>query len=673
MCGQPVLNSPYRYDGNRGSSVATFASGEYDLPTYGSAGTDYPHITAGYIVSAGNNNSVSAATLNADGVLIYFEPGDHTNLTGIEPGNYSVFIGGYSPRTGEAEIDNGGNPGNTLTSYSSHVTIKYLTIANFDGTAKADSFGGAIVDEYGGYDWTVDHDTVGPNGDLLGQPYTGYGIGVGSASTYEYDCITKNGEGGFNDGTDTAKIKDPAPWGGPADYTIEHNEISSNAIATCSPALGCHAGVWGDASGVAAGLKVFWSLNGTIDYNYVHDNYGVGLWPDTNNSGLDISYNYISDNFDSAIAYEASFNVNITHNVIIDNGWNPKGTNEWAGWPDGYQSSNGGSPGYVDGAIYINNSGGASNVQSGSSRYLGQLNIIGNDLINNFGGIAAFQDRNRFCGEGPDAGAGACSLNGRYPGGSETGSPYYPQPTSYADDAAVSRGSTSVRTAGGFLNNYSGAPATPAAGWIIAAYDPASGDAVSGIFPAGEKIASCVGKTSCTLTMAATADVSSGHAGGQPIEIEAGPPSGCGMYDLIGSSAGKDTGSPSDPYFDNCNWWVQDLTISHNSFSMNANPTKTWKAGSVTNCLAATGCGYMVIYANSGACVNGCFWSPYADRVVADYITSSASHNVWSNNSYTWSGPGAWSFEAGHTGNVLSQSAWRRSPYDQDNGSVYHS
>ena len=317
VCSQPVLNSPYHYDGNTGPSVTAFTSGEHGLPTYGSAGTDYPHVTAGYIVSAGNNSGVSAATLNADDVLIYFQPGDHTHLTFIEPGNYSVFVGGYSPRTGEAEIDNGGNPGNTIGSYSSHVTIEYLTIANFDGNAAHDSFGGAIVDEYGGYDWTVDHDTVGPNGDTLGKPYTGYGIGVGSGSRYEYDCVTKNGEGGFNNGTDTAKLKDPAPWGGPADYTIEHNEISGDAIATCSPALGCRSGVWGDPGGVAAGLKVFWSLNGTIDYNYVHDNYGVGLWPDTNNTGLDISYNYISYNLSSAIAYEASFNANITHNVIL--------------------------------------------------------------------------------------------------------------------------------------------------------------------------------------------------------------------------------------------------------------------------------------------------------------------------------------------------------------------
>ena len=88
------------------------------------------------------------------------------------------------------------------------------------------------------------------------------------------------------------------------------------------------------------------------------------------------------------------------------------------------------------------------------------------------------------------------------------------------------------------------------------------------------------------------------------------------MYDLIGSKAGASTGSPANPYFDNCNWWNQNLTVSGNMFVMNANPTKTFKPGSVTNCTAANGCGYMVLYASSGACTTGCFWSPYANEVI---------------------------------------------------------
>jgi Right handed beta helix region len=670
ICGQPILNSPYRYNSYQGSSLTTFASGEHGLPTYGSAGSDYPDATAGYIVPPGDNGSISG-TINNDHVLVYFEPGEHLNGPGLAPGSYSAYIGGYSPQSGEATIDNGGQPGTTFESNGSHVTIEYLTVKNFNGNGNNDSFGGSIVDEYGGYDWTVDYDTVGPNGNDLGNPNTGYGIGVGSDSRYEYDCVIKNGEGGFNNGTATATLKDPAPWGGPSNYTIAHDEIADNAIATCQTSWGCPNGTWGDVDGVAAGIKVFWSLNGTIDHNYIHDNYGSGVWPDTNNSGIDISYNYISNNFAEAILYEASFNANITHNTITGNGWNPEGTSEWAGYPNGYQTTNGGGPSFVDGAIAINSSGGSTNIQSGSSRYLGQLNVTGNYLVNNFGGIAAFQDRNRFCGEGADGGEDTCTLNGAYSGGNYTGSPYYVQPTSYTDKPALANGSTSLTAIGGFQSNYSDGHTKPGSGWTVRAYQADTGDVVPGIFPAGETIASCTSNSSCTLTQPALADVSDGNKGSTPIEIETGPPGGCGMYNLIGASAGASSGSPSNAYFDNCNWWIQDLTVSRNVFVMNANPTKTWKAGSVTNCTAADGCGYMVLYAGAGACTTGCFWSPYANNVVADYITSPGARNAWSDNSYSWTGPGGWTFEAGVTSNVLSQSAWRGSPYQQDAGSTF--
>ncbi len=671
ICGQPILNSPYSYDGYRGSSLTAFASGEHGLPTYGSAGSDYPDVTAGYIAPPGDNSGMSANTLGDDHVMIYFEPGEHLNVTGISPGDDSVFIGGYSARSGEAAIDNGGQPGTTFESNASHVTIEYLTIKNFNGTGDADSFGGSIVDQYGGYDWTIDHNTVGPNGYSLDHPNTGYGIGVGSNSEYAYNCVIQNGEGGFNNGTSTATLKDPAPWGGPANYKIEHNEIADNAIATCQPAWGCAHGVWGDPDGVAAGIKVFWSLNGTIDYNYIHNNYGSGVWPDTNNSGIDISYNYISNNLDTAISYEASFNANITQNTITGNGWNPEGRSQWAGYPDGYQTTNGGGPSFVDGAIDLESSGGSTQMESGSSRYAGQLNVIGNYLANNFGGIAAFQDRNRFCGEGADGGDETCTLNGRYSGGNSTGSPYFVQPTSYTDKPAMNNGSTSLTAVGGFQSNYSGSSTKPGSGWMVRAYNADTGAAVPGIFPAGETIASCTSNTACTLTMPVQADVSNGSQGDTPIEVETGAPGGCGMYDLIGSSAGKETGSPSKPYFDNCNWWVQDLKVTGNTFVMNANPTKNWTAGRVTNCTAATGCGYMVVYASTGACTTGCFWSPYANNVNADYLISGNAQNVWSKNSYSWTGPGGWSFEAGSTSNVLSQAAWRGSPYHQDADSTF--
>jgi hypothetical protein len=373
---------------------------------------------------------------------------------------------------------------------------------------------------------------------------------------------------------------------------------------------------------------------------------------------MDISYNYISNNMESGVDWEADENANITANTITGNGWDPEGTGEWAGWPNGYQTSNGGGPGFVDGAIYINNSGGDADIQSGASRYLGHIYIEGNDLVNNFGGIAAFMDRNRFCGEGADAGfPTTCTLSGAYSGGSQEGSPYYPVITDYNDDATVTSGSASITLSGGFHGNGYAGSTTPGAGWAVQAYSTSTGAVVPGVFPAGDEIASCSASSACTLTAAATGSVSGGS-----VEIESGPPGGCGMYDLMGSTAGEQTGSPPEPYFDNCNWDVRDLTVSGNTFSMDAS--------TVTGCTAALGCGYMTIYASEGSCTTGCFWSPYQGEVDSTDIASAAFANVWSDNIYSWTGPGGWTFEAGATGNVLSPAQWQASPYDQDAGST---
>jgi hypothetical protein len=42
-------------------------------------------------------------------------------------------------------------------------------------------------------------------------------------------------------------------------------------------------------------------------------------------------------------------------------------------------------------------------------------------------------------------------------------------------------------------------------------------------------------------------------------------------------------------------------------------------------------------------------------------------------NTYSWSGPGSWTLEAGGTGNVLTQAQWQASPYNQDADSTFKS
>ena len=107
-------------------------------------------------------------------------------------------------------------------------------------------------------------------------------------------------------------------------------------------------------------------MNATVDYNYVHDNYNVGIWFDFLNSGADISYNYISSNWSAGIQYEASYNARIADNTLVGNSWPSDGP-----WPAGVKGGNcntvtctqgggliAGSYGNPQAAIYVGNSGG---------------------------------------------------------------------------------------------------------------------------------------------------------------------------------------------------------------------------------------------------------------------------------------------------------------------------
>ena len=48
VCGQPILRSPFSYDGPAGR----YTSGRSGLPTYGKPGSDFPSDTAGVILPA---------------------------------------------------------------------------------------------------------------------------------------------------------------------------------------------------------------------------------------------------------------------------------------------------------------------------------------------------------------------------------------------------------------------------------------------------------------------------------------------------------------------------------------------------------------------------------------------------------------------------------------------
>ena len=646
------LQSPYSYDGG----ATSFTSGQYGLPTFGSSGTDFPSATSGVIVPAGSNTPTAWSSNNT---VYYFEPGLHTtNHAGFVPGSNSAFVGGYlssvSPDP-EATLDGGGASGTAplTTNAGADGTLEYLTVQNYTSSSGNSVLGSGNR----ATGWTYEDNTIGPNqwneGTSGQNANGGYAIDGGSNTTIEYNCITQNQEGAFN------------IYGGPGDIltgdVVTHNEISANGL-----------GKYPDASpnpnscGCSGGGKAFWTLNMTLTDNYVHDNYNDGIWLDFNNAGANISNNYIASNWGFGIMYEASYNANISDNNLQGNGWASDGS--WptstycSTWDSTYDCANGAGPSSQHwgnlsaGGMYISGSGGNPNIAG--SNYSNELLIEGNNFQNNWSSMNVYTNDQRFSG-GYEYTQCDSPLQG-------TNSTYNLQTQGFVTDG-VTNATTAITSSGGFLqvcNNEStpGPAITPSAGWHV--YDSA------GKIPANDTIASCASAHSCTLTTPATGSTTGDY-------IQASPTGGCGMADLAGTAEGSS-------YWDNCLFGTFHVTVSSNTFAMASN--------SVTGCTSAAYCGEvdLINYAagfpsstfdiyngDSGTynCTVGTntFWGYYACNMM---LATSPLDNVFSDNTYTWTGSaaaGSWQFRVGpNNGHTISHAVWTGSAsgdLDQDVGS----
>jgi parallel beta-helix repeat protein len=697
ICGQSILNSPYTYNGAAGP----YTSGTAGLPTFGTAGSDFPSATAGLVVAAGDNTAAgNSGTYQVTNTVVYFEPGTHQLKGGMFSGHDSVYIGGYSTTVGKAIIDgvdgatNGTGVGGSAFAASQpqspgsnnvYNTWEYLTVQNFTSSENGAVMG--IVNG-GSFDVgdTYKYDTIGPNtygydgnnvAPLNGQNSGGgYAIGLGSNTTIEYNCINQNAQGGFNG------------WG--VNINISNNEIGHNAL-----------GVYPDdgnnpkSCGCSGGGKLFNTVNATVDNNYVHDNYSAGIWLDFDNTGADISGNYISSNWGNGIAYESSYNANITNNTLLGNGWASDGT-----WPSGgsYQCdggmscTNGAGPltgatgGFPYAAIYLANTGGNSNLTSINipsnvtvngcssncsvlSRYSGQVLVEGNVLNNNFGGVMIYTDTNRFPNNIDNDSACSVPLGSGADGQQANSTTYYRQTKvlQVNGDAVVS-GST-VTTASGtqtICDNYG----------VTAANETDAGQAFNlqapeigmGVFDENSNkflgnIASVTDAHSFTLNSSVAGATSETTSNASLLMSAYG---GCGPADYWNSGPNIASGVPSANYWDNCLWGSHDVTVSGNTLSLQAN--------TVTGCTIANMCGFE----GNVAFVAGVpdlmhYWGNYPTLIAN---ASGGLNNVFSSNTYYWQAgtgtPSGWQFWAGNQGTQVSQAQWVAAPYTQDAGSSFN-
>jgi hypothetical protein len=297
----------------------------------------------------------------------WLAPGTHTFSTGeydaIGPANGDSFIGAPG-----AILNGQGDNQFAFAGTSTGVTIKYLTVEDF-----VPPNGQGAVNHDSGSDWTVEYNTVQDNGNVRGST-DGAAMMMGSGNTYEYNCLTENGEYGLN----------AYAAGGLSDSTFSYNEVSFNGIADF-PDTSC---------GCSGGVKFWASTNTTVEDNYIHDNYNVGMWYDTDNVGALVQDNYVARNWSNGLIYEISYNADINANTFIDNGW---GIGSYPG-PSGYP---------LGSAIYISASGGSSALDGG---LYSTLTVSNNTLTDNWDGIIVYQNPNRLCGSSANSSTGYCTL-----------------------------------------------------------------------------------------------------------------------------------------------------------------------------------------------------------------------------------------------------------------------
>jgi len=291
----------------------------------------------------------------------------------LSPGHHRLGKGAYNqviPHTGDtfvgapgAVLDGGHKNRYAFGGKARHVTIKFLTVQNFGSPGDNNNEGVVNHDSAGG--WTVSSSTIQKN--------AGAGVMLGSNGKLIGNCLRDNGQYGFN-----AYNAD-----GVRDVVLNGNEIAGNNTDDWEKRQsGC---------GCTGGGK-FWETHGArITDNYVHGNKGVGLWADSNNVGFRFEGNFISENDSEGIMYETSYNALIVNNTFVRNALVKGPTN----------------PGFPASAIYLSESGGDSRVKGPHND---ALRVSGNVFVNNWSGVVAWENADRFAGSPANTSTGVGTL-----------------------------------------------------------------------------------------------------------------------------------------------------------------------------------------------------------------------------------------------------------------------
>jgi hypothetical protein len=317
---------------------------------------------AGAVTVSAKDQLTEAVSTHAPGTTYWLAPGIHHlgggQYTQIVPQEGDTFIGGPG-----AVLDGRRENRYGFGGKAPNVTIQFLTVQNFGPVGSNNNEG--VVNHDSAQGWTVESSTLQNN--------AGAGVMLGSRTRLVNNCLRANGQYGFS-----AYHPD-----GVKDIVLEGNEITGNNTDRWErrqPGCGCTGG------------GKFWATNGaTVTGNYVHDNRGVGLWADSNNVGFLFQYNYISENDAEGLMYETSYNAAILNNTFVRNALVKGPTN----------------PKFPTSAIYLSESGSDPRVKG---PYNQEFRVSGNVFIDNWSGIVAWENADRFAGSPANTSTGVGTL-----------------------------------------------------------------------------------------------------------------------------------------------------------------------------------------------------------------------------------------------------------------------
>ncbi len=324
-----------------------------------------PEPPAGAVVVRVGQDLHEITEAHPPGTAFWLAPGVHVLgddvFSQVQPKAGNTYLGAPS-----ATLDGRGRNRYAFTGQAPGVVIRHLTVSGFVAPPNE-----GVVNHDAARGWTVESSTIRAN--------SGAGVFVGSDNVIRSSCLAGNGQYGLS-----AYRPD-----GVTNVVIDRNEITGNNTDDWEariPGCGC------------AGATKFWDVTGaTVTNNWIHGNRGPGVWADTNNAAFLIEGNLIEDNDDEGIFYEISYNARIAGNTLRRNGL-VKGR-VFAARGDSFPVA----------AIYLSEAGGDPRVAGGT---FATLEVVGNVLEDNWGGVVLWENADRFCNSAANTSTGYCPRGG---------------------------------------------------------------------------------------------------------------------------------------------------------------------------------------------------------------------------------------------------------------------